>query len=63
MYGLGAGAVEFIINHAKVSIAFVKEKKDSSGTILTPKYLNLTFLTQNCHGYNSEFRPHIYANA
>lgn len=27
MYGLGAGAVEFIINHAEVSIAFAEEKK------------------------------------
>lgn len=27
MYNLGAGAVEFIINHAEVSIVFAEEKK------------------------------------
>lgn len=27
MHGLGAGAVEFIICHAEVSLAFVEEKK------------------------------------
>ena len=29
MYDLGAGAVEFIINHSEVSIVFSEEKKIS----------------------------------
>ena len=36
MYDLGAGAVEFIICHAQVSITFVEEKKISE-VCLYPK--------------------------
>lgn len=40
MYGLGAGAVEFIICHAEVSLAFVEEKKISE----VHKFLSTTVL-------------------
>lgn len=44
VYGLGAGAVEFIIEHAEISIAFAEEKK-------IPEVHMLSLLTLLSHYY------------